>query len=363
VPKLKQSAIKVRGLKKPKNCQLFAPMTTASYQPIQTEQRYQDIDVGKGIAIFLVVVGHIIARDLRPIGNDWFIAFSRSLYDFHMAFFFYLAGYVFWVNVTNNPWGRYKKLLQRMLPAYALVAAIAFFAKFGLAAFVPIDRPLGAIPNEWLQLVLYPTRAFVSFLWFVIALLAIQAITIITLQLSGKKTALILAAALGLHILTVLNYVTEVFALHQIFRYWFIFVLANLAIQYRQILNPLMKHYWPLSMSALVAALLWIPTIFRPSICAIVSVAAIHGLSLYLIDNWPNISRGWAKLGVASWPIYLFNVFCIGATKVFILKTFGWNNDRFFIALPIMVVAGLFLPIVFQRVILRRIPQLDRITR
>lgn len=51
-------------------------------------RRLPDLDVGKGMAIFLVVLGHIVARQIKPAGNDWYLSAQIGLYSFHMAFFF-----------------------------------------------------------------------------------------------------------------------------------------------------------------------------------------------------------------------------------------------------------------------------------
>lgn len=59
-----------------------------------SRQRLVDIDKAKGFAIFLVVLGHIIATN-QPLGNDWYAILKMGIYKFHMPFFMYLSGVVF----------------------------------------------------------------------------------------------------------------------------------------------------------------------------------------------------------------------------------------------------------------------------
>ena len=55
--------------------------------------RRQDIDRAKGLAILLVVFGHIVARS-DPLNVNWYEPLRRAVYAFHMPFFLYLSGIV-----------------------------------------------------------------------------------------------------------------------------------------------------------------------------------------------------------------------------------------------------------------------------
>ena len=55
--------------------------------------RLLDLDRAKGLAIFLVVIGHIVARN-GPKGNSWYADLQEIIYTFHMPFFMYLSGFV-----------------------------------------------------------------------------------------------------------------------------------------------------------------------------------------------------------------------------------------------------------------------------
>src|SRR6478735_6063336 len=56
-------------------------------------QRRLDIDRAKGLAILLVVAGHLVAHD-SPDGITWYEPLRYLLYRFHMPFFLYLSGTV-----------------------------------------------------------------------------------------------------------------------------------------------------------------------------------------------------------------------------------------------------------------------------
>jgi fucose 4-O-acetylase-like acetyltransferase len=98
-----------------------------------TRERLFDLDRAKGLGIFLVVLGHIVARD-NPLGVSWYAALKTQIYLFHMPFFMFvsgaIAGYA-WKPLTS--WKEYgtfvKKRAERLLPAYFLFALIVFVGK------------------------------------------------------------------------------------------------------------------------------------------------------------------------------------------------------------------------------------------
>lgn len=58
--------------------------------------RLPDIERAKGLAILLVVFGHVVARE-APAGNEWYTFSKSAVYSFHMAFFMFLSGLVFFM--------------------------------------------------------------------------------------------------------------------------------------------------------------------------------------------------------------------------------------------------------------------------
>ena len=89
--------------------------------------RLEHIDVLKGVAIFLMVVGHFLSNNLFPItpnGNEPYAVrfIFHIIYSFHMPLLFFLSGYLF---VANEPpqlpehyIGKsvYKKTMSLMMP-------------------------------------------------------------------------------------------------------------------------------------------------------------------------------------------------------------------------------------------------------
>ena len=132
------------------------------------------LDVAKGLAIVLVVWGHVVGRDVRPLGNDWYAWANARLYSFHMACFFFLAGAVYFLRPTADAWSRWRRTAGRLIPAYLLFAGVVYLAKLLAVQIGRVDRPVGDPLGEvWNQL-LFPTQGFASFLWFIVVLLQLQ---------------------------------------------------------------------------------------------------------------------------------------------------------------------------------------------
>lgn len=332
----------------------------------QRRDRLADIDVGKGIAIFLVVLGHLVARDIKPAGNDWYLQAQVGLYSFHMAFFFYLAGYVFWTAAPAERPRRLRSAATRMLPAYLLMALLGFAAKTLLSGLMPVDRPVVATLESWLTLLMYPTQGFLAFLWFIVVLLTLYVLTLGLLWLlRGMPRPLwwITAAAVAMQLASTHDQVTSLGALHYAMVNWLFFVLGYWSLTWRDRVNPVLRRFWPVLLLALAGALVAVSGPWQWTLPALLAIPALHGLSLQIGASLPALARALTWLGERSWPIYLFNTFAIGAVKVVVLKTVGWDDLRFLFVMPLLLAAGLLLPILLQRGLLKRVKWLDRITR
>lgn len=74
------------------------------------KQRFDWLDIAKGIAILLVIAGHTVNNPSLT---------RQVIFSFHMPLFFILAGYTFRV----KPWGELLKTsFTRLLVPYVLIA-------------------------------------------------------------------------------------------------------------------------------------------------------------------------------------------------------------------------------------------------
>ena len=137
-------------------------------------KRLKWLDIAKGIAILLVIVGHTV---------DFYSPFRDAIFSFHMPLFFILAGYTF----RLKPW---KEVLvsstERLIVPYLLIVLVwnvplllaspdgfSFSGLFGLlasvvfASGVPVPPPFGfaAIGMPWFLVALFASRLILTALF------------------------------------------------------------------------------------------------------------------------------------------------------------------------------------------------------
>ena len=120
------------------------------------KERIQYFDILKGVAIFLVVMGHVIAICIRDIDN----AFLFKLIDrVHMPIFFFISGYFSYKATFKAPDIK-KRALQLLLPFFVVSALwVIYYPHSGLQS--PLSTTFSGMYHDvwkngyWFTLVLF----------------------------------------------------------------------------------------------------------------------------------------------------------------------------------------------------------------
>ena len=324
--------------------------------------RLSEVDTAKGMAIALVVFGHMIARDLKPRGNDWWLIFHEHLYSFHMAFFFFLSGYVFFLHPPSQWASRLRKTAARLVPAYLLFALIVFLAKVVAIRVLHVDRPIKQPIDEILLLVTRPTESFAQFLWFIVTLLMICTVVTVLREWITHHLSAALLAFFALHVLSVTNHVTTLLALHQLARYTIFFLLAAACHRRLEAWTSALSRAGWVFVGAFLVVLGALPYEWLPTVAGLLSLPALLAVAMR-IDRWPPLRGPLQYLGRNTLTIYLMSSLAMGLVRGIVLKVWGWDDWHFFVVAPLLLSSGLLLPIVVQRLIFARWAWTDRITR
>ena len=324
--------------------------------------RVSEIDTAKGIGIALVVIGHMVARDLKPRGNDWWMIFHEHLYSFHMAFFFFLSGYVFFMHSPDKWPGRLYKTAAKLIPAYLLFALIVYVAKFVAARVLHVDRPVKHPLDEILFMIGYPTESFAQFLWFIVTLLMIYALMVALRNWISRYLGAALAVAFVLHALSVTGQITDLLALQQLSRYTLFFLLAAACHRNLAAWASTLSRYGAWFVLAFLAALVTLPMAWLPTFAGLLSLPALLSIAIW-IDRWPGIRDPLQFLGYNTLTIYLMSSLAMGLVRGIVVKFWGWDDWHFFLVAPALIAAGLLVPIAVQRMLFARWAWTDRITR
>lgn len=307
------------------------------------------IDVVRGAAIILVVLGHAW-RGLWGGGiltdADLFSRVDQAIYLFHMPVFFILAGFVFRKGRRPSPVGFLKSRAVRIL--YPMLLWFYIFVGVNVLMSSYVNTPLG------LDRLLGPPLPFGTHLWFLWALLVIQIICMPLVFLRKSPLAIgfiILAASAGLFF----KYGYGFFNIwvQQGITFLPFFLLGALAgetsVHKRLIATkPMHLILCGGGMLFLAEAILFssasvpAPFLFLGGGAAIGFILMIAGIAL--LPSLGRFSAGLVLLGSASMAIYLVHIFFTAFTRI-ALKAVGIQDMWVHVVLG--TVLGVIGPIIF----------------
>lgn len=334
-------------------------------------QRFIDIDCAKGLAIILVVIGHIVAREGgAPLGNEWYYLYlKRAIYTFHMPLFMFLSGWVFYYTapISNSlkelKTFIFKKAYRLLVPFFAM-AFVIILGKYFAGKILFVDNPVNNIATSIINLFWHTKYSCASFIWYVYVVFIFIVFTVLWMKIFKSKWNLIplLLISLIINIVQLPAYLYLDF----IGRNYIYFILGCIAFQhkdiYYQFINKYSYNFLLIALSCLTMYLIGIYFDYNAYWLnlpiAISIIPGIHGI----IKTKTNENGILFKISKYTFPIYLFNVPLIGLTKAIMLKFTTWNGIHFLIFLPILFVAGLYGAILLRKLFLEKIPVINKLT-
>ncbi len=148
-----------------------------------SEKRLRALDIAKGIAIILVVIGHAVPDATTHMGiqSEGLAILNRLIYSFHMPLFFLISGY--FVNTLAENQSRVSaiwKKFQRLMVPYIFVGLCYAPCKLLLSQFA--NDPFH-LSNLWKMVIgVNPDGE----LWFLYSLFVISAFAYLTKAKVGK---------------------------------------------------------------------------------------------------------------------------------------------------------------------------------
>lgn len=323
-------------------------------------QRWADLDRAKGLAIILVVFGHLVARE-DPAGVAWYGPLRAVVYLFHMPFFFYLSGYVAVLSRAEiaTPGALVRRRAARLLVPFLGFGLAILVGKLALGRLVTVDNlPAGFGGGIWA--LLWDTgHSPATSVWYLLVLFVYAVALPVLLRWLGVR---------GLLALGFLLYVLAVPPVAYLDRLggYFVFFAAGVAAARAGsgYLAAVDRYRWPVL--AVFAGLLtvawsgWLAVPQRAWLLGLgmLSMPALHGL----VRTRAPPALGWAldRLGQVVFPIYLLNTICIGLAKAALLPVLGWSSATFAVFAAVLMAAGLFGPLVVLAVLARAAPAVER---
>ncbi|MBN9507954.1 MAG: acyltransferase [Alphaproteobacteria bacterium] len=336
--------------------------------------RLADLDRAKGLAILLVVFGHLVARD-PPQSVLWYEPLRVAVYLFHMPLFMYLSGYVtFLCGAATAPPIAWPTLLRRrairlLLPFLAFGLAVLCGKLIASTALAVDNAPSGFLSG--LASLLWDTQhSPATSAWYLVALFSYCAITPPLLALDRSYGVMVAVAAL-LYVAPL----PPILYLDRIGSYYVFFVAGLIAAENGKRWRRFIDEWHGTALAAMLLVVLpiaagWVTFEWREGaqgfpykwallLAGSLALPGVHGLVRH---GAFARSTTLAILGRYVFVIYLFNTILIGLTKALLLKAVPWNGTNFLSFAATLMVAGTLGPILLKRTLLARIPMLDRAT-
>lgn len=317
---------------------------------------YKDMDIARGIGIFLVVLGHSFPDS--QFNNSAFYAYVYKLiYSFHMPFFFIISGFfaykIYEIKSLKNYRYYICKKLQRLMVPYFTISLVAVPIKLYMNNFAA--RPVklnGLITN----ILLYPLDIPIQYFWFIYTLFFIFAVAPVF-----NKLPVIFTLAIVLVLNLLFTKQIGLFYVYGIIHYLFYFFVGiYLKITYDRWKNIKGKYVIVLLFSVFLVVI----NIFdvKKEVYPYYNLlTALVGSSIFLLVSQliVNSSTGelFRKIGKYSYDIYLLSWFFQTGARVVFYQIFKLNYNM---VIVIMLFIG-FMPIFMSKWIFNKRPMLGKI--
>ena len=341
-------------------------MMAAGNGPGGSLPRRADLDAAKGLAIILVVLGHLVSRS-HPAGNDWYLYLQTALYQFHMPFLMYLSGYVHSLSgAARSPapaWPRFvlRRGLRLLVPFGAFGLAV-IVGKLVASQFISVDNPPASFVSGVVDLVWHTDHSPALSVWYMAVLFTVSVLTPPLLWVARGHVAVLVAVSVAAYLV----HVPHVMFLDRVARFALFFVTGVLVAGAGTAATEAMRRFSLLSLAVFLALLAACTALFddftdaaRLALCGLASIPALHGL---IIGSSLGRSRWLLVAGGYSFVIYLLNTPFIGAAKGLLLKVTSWDGPIFPLFAAVLFSAGLLGPVFVKRLLLPARSFLDRIT-
>jgi fucose 4-O-acetylase-like acetyltransferase len=344
------------------NVEGTAPSAFASAQAASARPYFHDINLAKGLGIFLVVLGHLVTGQ-PPADNQWYLSLRAAIYAFHMPFFVYLSGFIFYQSRTHlTGWAGMPPLIRKrgerlLLPFFAF-GLLIILGKHVADGILHVDNVSASVWTDLANMFWNTRESAAKSIWYVFVLF-VWTILLIVLHHFIRSAAVLFAIALPLSLLPV----PPILYLDRVVLYLPFFLAGGIAAgRWERWFGYLDRHLW-LNVILFAAAIVItrIAQNFQLSLilCGFLSIPALHGLCRRPAAETGGIL---AALGRYSFVIYLLNTIAIGVAKGVMLPFLSWNGPGFLGYFVVLLAAGIFGPILAKRLIFKRSPYLDRLT-
>lgn len=286
------------------------------------------VNIAKGIAIFLVVYGHVIEGLAE--GGYMFASYEVQhgiIYAFHMPLFFFLSG-LFLTKILGREF-------TTVLKSRALTLLYPYFL------WGTIQGSIMAILSKftnggggWEKVILLPIDPFGQF-WYLYDLF-FMTLLFYGLNKLLKNNHLVFLVATILFIATPLMSGWE---FSRIFHHFIFLVLGSLFFKYEQWFDS--YRYWVISALTVISIIAFYSNL---ELLKFLAYGLLGTVLTIVVSRVVKANLSLEFLGKKSLSIYLFHILAIAGSRIILTKFLGFTNIPSLIV--ILTIAGTLFPLV-----------------
>lgn len=324
------------------------------------DNRLLEIDRMKGLAILLVVWGHVPSASISGPALWYYVSIS-GVYAFHMPLFMYLSGFVFFMvggpdRFWRSPLKQIATRFDRLMVPFLAFGILIVTGKYLANSFSEISDPVKSLSDGLFKVIdNTPDNPLLS-IWYLLVLFIYTIIVPIFWRFGGRKIYLII-------LFGIIGWIfpfPEEYYLKRIATFLIFFGIGGLFAIKKDIILPVLSKYYLYFLSIFLFVLYeTYDSQYALLLCGASSICALHGLFL---QNFWNSDRLFLGIGRNSMAIYLLNTIFIGMAKLFIGHFSSHNLALFLAMVALLNAVGIFGPIAV-RLIMNGIPATRPITR
>ena len=295
---------------------------------MKNRSRIKPLDGATGIAIILVVYGHM---DFG-IPSHLYMTIRENIYSFHMSLFMFISGIV--MNISIEKHGKTDLLrskIRRFLPKYLLFSIL-----FLCADIILSSKGFDQVVDLLINIVLYPAKASAGFLWYIYVLTIYYIILPYIKNVTRRYTYSVLIFSFFLSLVNL----PSLFALDLIAKYLFFIFLSVVCFEnWSNFLTNAQKYR---VISLFIFVILMAFSINFGVINGVFSILVVFGFS----NVYANLI--WLRyVGRNSMIIYLLNTAVMGAIYVLVMALYKFEVNLIS-SLP-LALSGVLLPLLVNR--------------
>ena len=331
--------------------------------------RLTECDRAKGLAIFLVVMGHLSRT--APPGNSWYDVLKFDIvYMFHMGFFFCISGFLASYTLPSirsvRDYTHYaRRRFLRFFPGFLVYGLAMLCAKSLLGAWTTVENPPPSFLRGLMDILLCPMRSCAGELWFIYVLLLFSLCLPVAWRATKGKMAVLLPFLAVLHFAPG----SDLFALNLAGSYAFFFVLGACAARQYEVFGALVDRWgkwllpacalsFTIPLTGLDHAVMRFSYPFATLLIGSLSVPTLW----YVVRSRVLPVRGLFEcLGMFSYSIYMMHFMALGLLRMGLHSLGSLEGWQFPVVAPLLLAGGLSVPVYVKRRVLPHVPVLDAI--